>query len=300
MLLLAVQRRIDQYGITEARYFLAVLSVWLAAIAGYFILSRRRFIKVIPVSLCIVAFATSFGPWGAYSVSRRSQTHRLEKLLVANEILVDGAIAPAPGTVPFNDQKEISAITHYLVFNHGAKSFERWLDTTTLAQNDSTPRYDQGYRTVREIVSRMGLEYVEAYASLQDAHFNYAADVNGLRVLDGADYMVNLRSTNPMEAPVPVGNTGLAVAWDETAGVVLREGNDVIAAAPVDSMLALIRRNPVWTRAAIPADVMRVAATTDRARLVVYFNVLGGSARDGKPELNYIDADCYVTPVPAP
>jgi len=124
--------------------------------------------------------------------------------------------------------------------------------------------------------------------------------VNGLRVLDGADYMVNLRSTNPMEAPVPVGNTGLAVAWDETAGVVLREGNDVIAAAPVDSVLALIRRNPAWTRAAIPADVMRVAATTDRARFVVYFKVLGGMAQGGEPELNYIDADCYVTAAPAP
>ncbi|MCH7549944.1 MAG: DUF4153 domain-containing protein, partial [Candidatus Krumholzibacteriota bacterium] len=38
MLLLAVGKRIDQYGVTEKRYLLAVLAVWLAGISVYFIL----------------------------------------------------------------------------------------------------------------------------------------------------------------------------------------------------------------------------------------------------------------------
>src|SRR5678815_5933910 len=98
-------------------------------------------------------------PWGAYSVSRRSQTHRLEKLLQANGILVDGHIVAATRGVSHKDQGEISAITRYLVEHHDAKPFRRWLDPATFAVNDSTPRYSRESAKVEKIVKQMGLEY---------------------------------------------------------------------------------------------------------------------------------------------
>lgn len=63
MLWLAIWQRIDQYGITERRYFLTVLSVWLAGVAVYYAIRRSRDIRIIPASLCVVAFVTFAGPW---------------------------------------------------------------------------------------------------------------------------------------------------------------------------------------------------------------------------------------------
>ena len=45
---LAIWKRVDQYGITERRYFLIVLSLWLAGIAVYYTVRRSRSIAVIP------------------------------------------------------------------------------------------------------------------------------------------------------------------------------------------------------------------------------------------------------------
>ena len=52
MLLLAVGKRIDQYGITENRYILAVLGTWLLGLCVYFTLRTSRNIKAIPIHPC--------------------------------------------------------------------------------------------------------------------------------------------------------------------------------------------------------------------------------------------------------
>ncbi|MEJ2719863.1 MAG: DUF4153 domain-containing protein [bacterium] len=295
MLLLAVYKRIDQYGITENRYFLAVLSVWLAAVAVYFIVSRARRIKMIPVTLYMVAFATSFGPWGAYTVSRRSQTARLERLMEANGILVDGVIVKTTTEVPLDDRREISAISYYLVSYHGAKTFDRWLDVGAIEPPDSVVRYGRDQDVTRSIVAAMGLEYVESWARApgREGRFNYGIDRSAqVFELEGADYMVRLNSNT--EA-CDVGDTGLIVAWEDSVGVVLRDSAGVVAVAPVDSVFARIKRDLVLNERAIPADVMRVSAESARARLTVYFTQLNGETRGSEPAVDYVNADCFVT-----
>jgi hypothetical protein len=297
MLLLAIQRRIGQYGVTENRYFLAILSLWLAAIAVYFIASRQRLIKVIPVSLCILAFGTSCGPWGAYSVSRWSQTHRLEQLMQANHILVDGKIVATQDRVTAEHQREISSITRYLIEHHGAKPFRRWLDPVTFAVDDSTPGYDRETQRTRRIVGAMGLEYVGAYAARADGgSFEYFIDSKGLRVLDGAQYMVRL---DHFDKGTNVGDTGLVVDWNKGTEVVVRDGDKVVATASPDPVVAIIRKNPAWTERAIPADAMRVVVENDRIRLVVYFTMLRGTVKDVSRTVEYVEAECYITPVAA-
>src|SRR5262249_46851893 len=81
MLWLAIWQRVRQYGITEPRYFLVVLSLWLAGLAVYYSITRSRQIRTIPASLGAVALLTFAGPWGAYSVSVGSQVGRLRALL---------------------------------------------------------------------------------------------------------------------------------------------------------------------------------------------------------------------------
>jgi hypothetical protein len=294
MLLLAVYKRVDQYGITENRYFLAVLSLWLAGVAVYFIVSQKRRIKVVPMTLCAVAFATSFGPWGAYTVSRKSQTARLERLMEANGILVDGAIAKATAEVPLDDRREISAISLYLVRYHGGKTFDRWLDSGAIEPADSAVGNRGDKDVARSIVFAMGLEYVESWAHAPDreGHFNYAID-DGAQVfeLEGADYMVRLAST---KGACDIGTTGLVVAWEDSVGVVLRDSTGVVAVASVDSLFAQIERDLAWNERAMPAGVMRVSVENERVRFTVYFTRLEGTISGGTRTINYARTDCFV------
>lgn len=295
MLLLAVYKRIDQYGITENRYFLAVLSLWLGGVAVYFIFSRERCIKVIPMTLCAVAFATSFGPWGAYTVSRRSQTGRLERLMEANGILVDGRITKAAADVPLDDRREISAISLYLVRYHGRKTFDRWIDSGSIEPPDSAVSRDRDRDAARSVVSAMGLEYVEALARApgREGRFYYMIDgAEQVFELEGADYMARLASEKRVH---DLGATGLVVSWEDSTGVVLRDGTGVVAVAPVDSVFAQIERAPAWNERAMPARVMRVSAENERVRLTVYFIQMGGETRDGKSSVDYVNAYCFVT-----
>jgi hypothetical protein len=228
-------------------------------------------------------------------VSRKSQTARLERLMEANGILVDGAIAKATAEVPLDARREISAISLYLVRYHGGKTFDRWLDSGGIEPADSAASRRGDEDVARSIVFAMGLEYVEswAHAAGGEGRFNYAID-DGARVfeLDGADYMVRLTSGT---GACDVGTTGLVVAWEDSVGVVLRDSTGAVAVASVDSLFAQIERDPTGNGQAMPVGVMRVSAENERARFTVYFIRLNGAISGGTPAVDYARADCFVT-----
>ena len=123
LLFLAIERRISDYGITEERYIVLGLTCWLAFITIYFLFSKNKNIKTIPVSLCLIAFLISFGPWGAFSVSLRSQTSRLKQFLGSNNMLSENQkIIPAKAKLHKDDAGQISSIVEYLVNAHGYRN----------------------------------------------------------------------------------------------------------------------------------------------------------------------------------
>lgn len=73
MQLLAIYRRVDEYGLTENRYFVALLGITLIVLAGYFVFSKVKSLKVIPLVLGSLSFLSVMGPWNAFQVSFKSQ-----------------------------------------------------------------------------------------------------------------------------------------------------------------------------------------------------------------------------------
>ncbi|TZF85865.1 DUF4153 domain-containing protein (plasmid) [Pedobacter sp. BS3] len=110
LLFLAVGVRVKNYGITEERYFLLALAVWLGIITVYFLVSSRQNIKIIPISLCIVSVLSAFGPQGAFYVSKQSQLNRLTRFVENKKAK--------------NRRKEIKNIAYYLNAHHGLKSLQ--------------------------------------------------------------------------------------------------------------------------------------------------------------------------------
>lgn len=79
LLFIAIFRRISDYGITENRYFVIVLACWILGMTLYMLFSKKKRTKWFPLSLAILSIAISFGFWGAFSVSTKSQIYQFEK-----------------------------------------------------------------------------------------------------------------------------------------------------------------------------------------------------------------------------
>lgn len=164
MLLASIYKRIEQYGVTENRYFMAVLALWLAGIALASMARGRTHVRAIPASLCVVALLTAWGPWGAYTVSRESQLARLERLL-ARYGLPAAATRPAAGGVPVADRREMSAALVYLFETHGRDAVPaRLAGPITSVPPDSFRTFGHpralALERARDAMAHLGLEYV--------------------------------------------------------------------------------------------------------------------------------------------
>jgi hypothetical protein len=173
MLFLAVWRRVGEYGMTEGRYLALALGIWLVFIVIYYSFSETKSIKVIPASLCLLAFAVSFGPWGAFSVSRQSQIGRLERLATEAGILVDSKIRTVHAETPFNQAKQISAILAYLHEIHGFDGIQGWFPESL---KDDTSSSGLPYKSPEAVGKMMGIQFVTYWAASPEGMVNFNAE----------------------------------------------------------------------------------------------------------------------------
>jgi VIT1/CCC1 family predicted Fe2+/Mn2+ transporter len=113
--------RIKAYGVTEPRYYVIILALWVFCIMLYFSFSKKFRSIVIPVSLALVALLSVFGPLSSYSVSKYSQNYRLEKILIKNNMLKSGTIQSSPN-ISTEDKINISSILEYFKNNHSLEA----------------------------------------------------------------------------------------------------------------------------------------------------------------------------------
>ena len=93
LLFVAIFTRVLEYGFTEARYFVLLISIWLTTVVSYFIFIKKTTIKFIPISLFVFGvFALIFPYLNAFSVAKRSQEKELNQILVKNKLVVNGKI----------------------------------------------------------------------------------------------------------------------------------------------------------------------------------------------------------------
>jgi hypothetical protein len=301
MLWLAIYQRVAQYGITERRYFLLALSVWLAAIAVYYALSRSRNIKLIPLTLCIGAFFTIAGPVGAYRVSERSQVHRLAGLLERNGILVSGRAGTAPGTLSTEDRREISAVLRYLLTTHGPASIAGWFEDglAGLDSGSGAARTRLGDERARAVAARIGVPYLEPWTPVgDDGPFAYNAEADSAAIpLAGYDVLlvVTPRSQAPQQADVSVHLEG------DSALVVQRAGVRVLT-MPLAGLVARVDAyaDSAGTGRAIPSAILRWEQAGDSVRAALYATWLSGSRGDSGVRVTGINGGLLVGFGPAP
>jgi hypothetical protein len=210
LLFIAIGMRISDYGITINRYIIVLLGVWLTIVCFYFAIGKLN-IKFIPVSLAVILMLTSFGYWGMFAVSERSQVARLNTILVQQKILQEGKIQneviwrkdslPAFYAVQeentneeflLNDSlhNEVKSILDYLDDHHGFASIRPWfsqdIDSILRINNETKADY-QWLNEAQTYMKSMGLKYVHKY-DMKDSYFTYTSTSSHRYLLDVRDY----------------------------------------------------------------------------------------------------------------
>lgn len=210
MVLLALWQRIEQYGVTERRYLLGVLAVWLGATALHRVITRTRDIKGIPLTLTIIGAATFVGPWSAYAAAERSQAGRVEGILAAHGGLVEGRVPAEAVEIPFDEWEQVEEAVGYLIDNHGTGVVERWVggEGLVLAGAEGVPM-DRDERVERV------MEALRVLPELRDRAVDVEARGRGEPLpVEGFDLVV----VAGRSGPVRVGDRDLRIRLSEDGG----------------------------------------------------------------------------------
>jgi len=121
MMFISIGLRIQQYGVTEKRYFVVVLGLWVLGMMIYFSLTKKLRNIIIPISLSILVLNAVAGPFSSFSVSKWSQNRRFERVLVQNGMLEEGKIIRADRDLSDDSKAQISMILDYFDKNHSLK-----------------------------------------------------------------------------------------------------------------------------------------------------------------------------------
>ena len=183
---ISIYMRIEQYGVTEQRYLVALSTVWFAVLAVLYTVKKPP-IKSIPGILAVMLVVAALGPFNAPNVSERSQMARLEFLLVKNKILVDGRITKSEQEISLEDRQSISSILTFLSSREKLEKLRPWLAE---AQSKNT-------RSPGEIAKMMGFDFAGRAPKIQQKEGYFKFSIRGkpeLTYIRGYDYVLSTQT----------------------------------------------------------------------------------------------------------
>jgi len=232
MLFFAILERVGDYGITVNRYLVLSMAVGLSLVTLYFAFSRKKDIRLIPIIVCVVALLSACGPWGAFSVSERSQSERsqrgrLEKSLIKNEILIDNKIRFTDGDISFDERKEISSLVSYLSEWHGVESFSPWFPDSVITE---LMALEYKYNLADSITQRMGFKYIRKREDQDsdDGFFNTQREIGTVNDISGyTDYIFydsHKTKTKDLKTTYLLDDNDVVSIWLDTESACLKVG----------------------------------------------------------------------------
>lgn len=288
LMAVAIGTRISDYGITERRYLAAIATVWLLGSALYSAIRRERAdIRAIPISLCIVALLSAFGPWGATAVSRNQQLARLRDLLVREGVMVDGEVGSGDHpSIDFEQQKEISNIVKYLHDYHGLAAIRSWYARSDIPAEDLTPSL---------AMEEMGLEYIGPWVRSAQSFSLSAIPPNPFSVA-GFDYAYRADYFwEDQAAAFSVALDSLSVLSLNGTTVRIGEPSRPMSFLEIDlrPKIAELRKNSGRGETIRPADAT-IEAENDSYRLTIYLSTIGGAGSPDSSRLSQLNATFLV------
>ncbi len=298
MLFWALWFRLRDYGFTENRYFVLVFGVWLLTVAIYLLASKAKDIRLIPMTLFLIAVVMSVGPWGAFETAKRSQYNRLEGILMENNLLQDGLYVQASADLTDEDVIEINEIVRYLNQRHGLDSIEPWFDGEDL-DGLANARWEVKDKVIEDY---FGLEVMYPRAmryefdSRDSTSFNLFVDPmkSSSLSISGYDHMVDLGQKGiEIEETFTIGSRSFETNLDmESQELRIREGGDVVLTFDISSLIEKAQAAHAGT---FTREETSTLSESETMRALVSVENLFGEEIEGELNVYSFDALLFVT-----
>jgi len=178
MMFIAIIIRINEFGITENRYFILIIGIWSTFIMIFINVNKHKNNIIILISLAVVSFLTVCGPLSAFNVSKSSQSNRLYKILENNTLIEENSIVKqSENIISDKDKKEVFGILNY---------FDSYHELSNL-------KYLPENFELKDMKTIFGFEYEYLNISPKE-YFSFSIAENSL--LEIKDYDVYIKNIN--------------------------------------------------------------------------------------------------------
>lgn len=263
--LISVSIRLEAYGVTESRYYVALFGAF--SLAAGLMLSFSPVSKNGRVALLAAVFALGsiLPPVDAFSVSRNSQIGRLERLMAAEGMLVNGELV-AKAEASELTKSETTSIVNYLQ-GSGGLAYVEWLPEGFEAHDDFArtfgfertykPSGGQRYAMVSlDPGVTLKIEGFDRLLSFDVARYEKEMEPQSQSVeLAGETYEVKVARTSSEDAVVTL---------------VTPEGGETLTIALEDAVNSIAPEMGALKELMLP-EAMTVAVENDRFRMSVVF-----------------------------
>lgn len=270
LLFIAIFRRIGDYGITEKRYFVLAIAIWVLGMVLYMLFSKKKRLIVLPSSLLILTLIASFGFWGAFSVSENSQIHQFKKVFesvsTSNKIASNQQYDQLKSILDYLDNREsiskLDAITGMDMKNTFKDIIKKhsWLDTD-------------------KVLDSLGiaLNPDEKNNTLYGDYYNYYNNQENIRSYDisSYQYMAEVSLTDYMTKKTKIG--AYELFYNSTTlslGLLLPEDSSKVIDIPIKERLKALAKygNDLYKA---EQEELTIISENDSIAIKLIFNDLG-------------------------
>ena len=192
----SISKRISQYGVTELRYFIVLLGIWLIFCMVSSIFKAR--LSIILISLIAVVYISVFSPVNNRRITIMSQNKRLERILIKHGLLKDGKLVKNSG-LKENQKYEITDVLNYIL---GIRDKKEGIENVQpFGKSDGKP-----YTNIDEFEKAVGIDHSwYQYGSGTDDYYAVFTinekqqndSYNAVEEVNGYEYLVsNITSYN--------------------------------------------------------------------------------------------------------
>ena len=194
--IVSISKRISQYGVTELRYFIVLLGIWLIFCMINSIFRAR--LSIILISLIAVVYISVFSPVNNRRITIMSQNKRLERILIKHGLLKDGKLVKNSG-LNENQKYEITDVLNYIL---GIRDKKEGIENVQpFGKSDGKP-----YTNIDEFEKAVGIDHSwYQYGSGTDDYYAVFTinekqqndSYNAVEEVNGYEYLVsNITSYN--------------------------------------------------------------------------------------------------------
>jgi len=279
IMFISIGMRIQQYGVTENRYFVVLLGLWVSGIMIYLNIAKSRRNIILPLSLAIIAVLSVCGPWSAYSISKYSQNKRFENIVTKNDMVKNNVIVKAPREVSNVDKAEISSILSYFSDKHSLNDVKYLPKDLTLDRMENI----------------FGFTYQQPrYPDNNNGYFSYNAKMPDRPVdIRGYDYLFNFGN---YQQQMSIKETSLEVKYSfkDKKLQVLFDGNEIYSGTLEKYIKQLHDKYPTGNTAEISNEDMTFTDGNEKVKLKYVISNIYGSQDKAMDKIKIDGVSFYV------